>query len=523
MKGTVRNIPFFLYLLFAGALIYRMSLFLLRYEHVGQTPVWIVLGLATGGVFTMALYSITLYLFRPAERELVFFAFFCLAVCLRFLFVDGSIGMMLFPQAEAVKTELFAVGSTIMVVCHFNFICELFAGGGYCRSRWCISVLIPLYAMTVILLGVIDTPPEVAVKVFISLAETILSMVVIIRSGQLRNCPANFLYFITNLWYCISFFLVSTRMPFLIVPTNCVFMIAHMIVLADRYARAIRGQEEINSRLELAVTERTAELQEAYVQVADSERHLKELVGNISHDLKTPLAVAGVNLEQLIDPERPKSPEESRRLATVAYHKNLDLQRMTRNLFDVVRMEGGGLSYTLTWTGLDNLMAEAYRRYVDDIESRVVLPVILYHGRCQVHIDQEKIWNVFDNLINNALRYTPEGGSITLEAAWDGAEVVDLAFRDTGCGIGEEHLSHIFDRYYKVDQSRGGRRGKWPGTVYSQIPGGGDGRQREGGIRSWRRDGGNGAAEGSSVFRWYRNRGLSLAGLRIRLTEFLFS
>ncbi len=456
MKRGIHLIRLILYLLLAVSIVGSLFVFLALGNPPDPAVAGLMLGMAVGGVVMMGVYSFTLCLFRPTEWELVIFGVFCFAAALRFLFTEGSMGGLLIPAAARYSRILFAMASSVMVVSKFNFICQLFDPHRYRRLRLGLSLAIPLYTAAVFLLGVVDTRPERLAALLLFVLETLFGTVIIIRSGQLQKHPVNRLYFAANLWFLVSFFLVSPRLPFMMIPTNYVLLLVHAVVLADRYAGAIEAVEQMNTTLELAVAERTAELQEAYVQVADSERHLKELVGNISHDLKTPLAVAGVNLEQLIDPERPKSTEESRRLATVAYHKNLDLQRLTRNLFEVVRMEGGGLSYTLTWAGLDDLMAEAYRRYVDYIEGEGVLPVILYHGRCQVLLDQEKIWNVFDNLINNALRYTPEGGSITLEAVWDGAEVVDLAFRDTGCGIGQEHLPHIFEQYYKAEQSRGG-------------------------------------------------------------------
>ena len=143
-------------------------------------------------------------------------------------------------------------------------------------------------------------------------------------------------------------------------------------------------------------SERTRELRDAYAQVAASEQYLKDMVGNISHDLKTPLTVVGLNLERLTDGEHPRTEAETRRYASVAYNKTLDLQRLTRNLFEAVRMEGAGAVYKPEWVKLSGLFPEVYRRYAEYVESAGVTLAVRYGEDREIWADTEKLWGLSD-------------------------------------------------------------------------------------------------------------------------------
>jgi len=250
---------------------------------------------------------------------------------------------------------------------------------------------------------------------------------------------------------------ITLRMPSF--PAGLALIAAQCIVLANSYGRALTAVESANLELEDRVAERTRELRDAYAQVAASEQYLKDMVSNISHDLKTPLTVVGLNLERLTDGERPRTEAETRRYASVAYNKTLDLQRLTRNLFEAVRIEGAGAVYKPEWVKLSALFPEVYRRYAEYVESAGVTLAVRYGEDREIWADTEKLWAIFDNTINNALRYTPEGGSVTVTAEPDGARAVRLSIADTGAGIAPEHLPRIFERFYKADPSRSGKGG----------------------------------------------------------------
>ena len=103
----------------------------------------------------------------------------------------------------------------------------------------------------------------------------------------------------------------------------------------------VSGYQEIGANLEELVKQRTAQLNHANQQLKASQTALQEIIGNISHDLKTPLTVLNNYLELLGDDMIASSEQERTEYLGIAYHKNLDLQRLIHNLFEVTRMEGG--------------------------------------------------------------------------------------------------------------------------------------------------------------------------------------
>lgn len=108
------------------------------------------------------------------------------------------------------------------------------------------------------------------------------------------------------------------------------------------------------------------------------------------------------------------SEQERTEYLGIAYHKNLDLQRLIHNLFEVTRMEGGTAVYHPEWVSAGKLMVEADRKYGDLVRDKKITFLARAEGMLELQLDKNKIWSVLDNLVYNALRHTPEGGSISL-------------------------------------------------------------------------------------------------------------
>lgn len=188
------------------------------------------------------------------------------------------------------------------------------------------------------------------------------------------------------------------------------------------------------------------------------QKSINDIVANISHDLKTPLTVLSVNLEKLLK----VLPEDSTysKYTKVAYNKNLDLQRLIHNLIEVTRIDSIQNLYNPKWLSLNDLLADINKKYSSHLESiGLTFDVVGGSSDRLIYADPIKIWSVFDNIIYNAIRHTQAGG-ITVTACTSAKDIVTIKVTDTGCGITKDSLPRIFERFFKVEPSRGTQSGE---------------------------------------------------------------
>jgi PAS domain S-box-containing protein len=183
------------------------------------------------------------------------------------------------------------------------------------------------------------------------------------------------------------------------------------------------------------------------------------LVATVSHELKTPLTsirlAVHLLLEETVGPLTPKQLE----LVIDARDNAERLLAMINNLLDLARHErGAGLDVAMTSpAALLRAAADANRPRADD--KGVELGINVAPGLPLVSVDSVRMGNALQNLVDNALAFTERGGRVTLSATADDGPVT-LSVTDTGIGIPEEHLPHVFDRFFRVPgQSRAGGTG----------------------------------------------------------------
>lgn len=421
-----------------------------------QGNIQIAICLVSGGLLMTAMFSSTLRLFSRRERAGQYFAMFCVGQTIRFFFMDASIGPLLFPGLSetailALKYIPFTLGVTGLVM----FVYEIYGEGRSLKIKRAVIASIMVVNLLIAALGLDRTIWRAILGAPVALCFIANSIYVILRSPEFKADRLSILYLFGFVLYAISFSFTASMyasVPYIAVVFNFAFAAIHAVLLASRYAKALKAVEQANALLEEKVQERTRELTKANAQLTASERSVRELVQNISHDLKTPLSVMSVNLEMLLEDETP--PKTQRRLST-AYQKNQDMARLIQNLFDAVRPGPSAPEKPMDWVGLSALMSEVDVRYHGQLENAGISLTVSYRQDCLVQLSEE-IWRVFDNLIANAQRYTPKGGAIKLIARGSEGSDVIISVSDTGPGVPQEHLPHLFDRYYKTAPSRGG-------------------------------------------------------------------
>ena len=193
-------------------------------------------------------------------------------------------------------------------------------------------------------------------------------------------------------------------------------------------------------------------------QIRRLESVRRDFIVNISHEIRTPLA----SLKSLVDTLRDGAiddPPAAQRFLDRMDTEMDELTQMVEELIELSRIESGRVPFHMTPASVTDLVLLPVERLRPQAQrSDLVLEVDLPPGLPPVIADVERIRRVITNLVHNAIKFTPTGGSITVSAMADEqAQEIVVAVRDTGVGIGADDLSRIFERFYKADRSRRGR------------------------------------------------------------------
>ena len=186
-------------------------------------------------------------------------------------------------------------------------------------------------------------------------------------------------------------------------------------------------------------------------RLESSERERRRLLADVTHELRTPLTIMQGNLEALLDGVYPADPAHLEPI--------LDETRVLSRLVDDLRTlslaEAGALTLHREPTDVAQLLTDSVASFRTQADAAGVELAIKIDGMLpQAEIDPLRMREVLSNLLSNALRYTPRGGTVRVEASVaDGR--LRVAVRDSGPGIAADALPHIFDRFYKSDESRG--------------------------------------------------------------------
>ncbi len=183
-----------------------------------------------------------------------------------------------------------------------------------------------------------------------------------------------------------------------------------------------------------------------------ADRIRRDFVANISHELRTPLTAIRGYLEALAESDT--SADDRRRFLDIVARHARRMERLVNDLLRLARLEGGQETVVLSSIDLRSLLDGVIADVAQEVEARHVhVDVRIAEGARTVRADAAKLHDAIRNLLANAVTYSPDGGTITLEAAAADGRVT-LAVCDEGPGIPEADLPRIFERFYRVDKSR---------------------------------------------------------------------
>jgi len=238
-----------------------------------------------------------------------------------------------------------------------------------------------------------------------------------------------------------------------------VFLIARQMsrpltVMAKAAGSMARGDFEARAPEEEGARE-IQELSRAFNQMASQlstlEQSRRDFVANVSHELRSPITSIQGYAQGMLDGTIP--PEQHQHYLQVVVDETHRLAKLIAGLLNLSRMENEEIS--LAWTDFD--LHELARRVLISRmaqieEKQLDIDVRFGDDPCFVHGDSDQIQQVLINLLDNAVKYTHEGGRITLSTQTSG-ETVSLRVKDNGQGILPEDAPHIFDRFYKADKA----------------------------------------------------------------------
>jgi two-component system phosphate regulon sensor histidine kinase PhoR len=203
-----------------------------------------------------------------------------------------------------------------------------------------------------------------------------------------------------------------------------------------------------------AINDMAEKLSNDITQLRKLERVRTEFLGNVSHELRTPIFSIQGFIETLLD-GAVDDPNVNREFLEKAHKHAGRLNTLLNDLIEISRIESGDMKMSFRYFDVAELvrtateeMREAARRKAIRLEDREEVP-----DGCRAYGDRERLKQVLINLIDNAIKYTEQGGRIVCGARAEGMKVV-LWVEDSGAGISVEHLQRIFERFYRVDKDR---------------------------------------------------------------------
>ena len=186
--------------------------------------------------------------------------------------------------------------------------------------------------------------------------------------------------------------------------------------------------------------------------IDSNEKNRKSFVSNVSHELRTPMTTISGFVDGILDGTIP--PEQQQGYLRRISGEVKRLSRLVSSMLNISKFEEGGMELKLVPVELTGLLISTLFMFEQKIEARQIRVCGLEDcPRAEIQADKDLMQQVFYNLIENAVKFTPKDGELTFSVEPQG-EQCQVVIRNTGEGLSEEELANVFNRFYKTDESR---------------------------------------------------------------------
>lgn len=445
-----------------------------------------------GCLFIIGIYHIVLYLYRKKYDAPLYFGLYCILIAIRTLFVGEIFITQLLPNfnwevQHKFQTLTFYIGVPVFVM----FINSIFPSEFPKRVLKASQILAGLFSLLVLftparIFNVVNPIYQLIVAATIIFVVYSLIMACIKKKkGAFTITLGGIIFIITaiNDMLFLSVPFNDYNIPFLksiIVTGNLssfgliILVLSQSLILAMNFSKAFSQVEEMSEKLIIAdrqkdalltsleskVKERTLELEHSNIELEKAfndlsrmEHSRRRLLTNISHDLRTPLTLIQGYSEAILDGVVSSKKDQHKYLKLIQ-NKIIGLTRLTDDLFELSQLESRHKKLQLELINISIFMSRIESRYRYDVENSGIDFKINYPNNTDmlINIDIYQFERVFSNLIYNAIKYT-NNGEITVSCQITDDKAL-FKVSDTGCGIPEQDLPFIFDRFYTASKSR---------------------------------------------------------------------